>query len=270
MKKYITDWIIRENIRIHRDYVWLKLTLDHEIPEILPGQFVQIEVKNSPSTFLRRPISVHFVDKQKNELWLLIQLIGAGTKKLADSKTGDLLNIIYPLGKGFSFPESPNSLFPNTNGAANHWKPLLIGGVVGVAPLLYLGYFLYTSGHKPTFILGAKSKDDLLQIPEFEKYGDVYITTEDGSCGEKGFVTAHSVLQTGNFDFIYSCGPKPMMQAVAKYARKQAIPCEVSLENSMACGIGACLCCVEKTTEGNICVCTEGPVMNINQLAWQI
>jgi dihydroorotate dehydrogenase electron transfer subunit len=83
-------------------------------------------------------------------------------------------------------------------------------------------------------------------------------------------VTNHSILQNGKIDFIYSCGPKPMMLAIARYARKQKIPCEVSLENTMACGIGACLCCVEKTKKGNVCVCTEGPVFNINQLTWQI
>jgi dihydroorotate dehydrogenase electron transfer subunit len=256
MKKYIADWFVKENVRIHRDYCLLKLTLDGTLPEMLPGQFVQVRVDDSPSTFLRRPLSIHFVDKQKNELWLLIQLIGVGTRKLAEVKTGNRLNLIYPLGNSFTL--------------TNFSKPLLIGGGVGVAPLLYLGDQLFSYGCKPTFLLGAKSRSDLLQIAEFEKFGKVYCTTEDGSHGEKGFVTVHPILNTEKFDFISTCGPRPMMQAVAQYAKRQVIPCEVSLENTMACGIGACLCCVEKTEKGNVCVCTEGPVFTINQLTWQI
>jgi dihydroorotate dehydrogenase electron transfer subunit len=225
---------------------------------MLPGQFVQVRVDNSPATFLRRPISIHYVDYVNRELWLLIQLVGDGTRKLSEAKTGEKINLIYPLGKSFSIPEAKNK------------KPLLIGGGVGVAPLLYWGAYLKENGFQPIFLLGARSEADLLQLDSFGKYGEVYVTTEDGSRGEKGFVTNHSVLQREQIDFIYSCGPKPMMLAVAKYAQRQAIPCEVSLENTMACGIGACLCCVEKTKKGNVCVCTEGPVFNINQLTWQI
>jgi len=262
--KYIDDWVVKENIHIHESYSLLKLALDREIPEILPGQFVQVRVDDSPSTFLRRPISINFVDKQSNELWLLIQLVGAGTRRLAKSTPGDLINIVYPLGNGFSLPDD---IFtdPDTNK-----KLLLIGGGVGVAPLLHLGAHLLTLKFKPMFLLGARSKKDLLQIDEFSKYGEVFMTTEDGTCGEKGYVTNHPVLNSGDFDYLYTCGPKPMMVAVAKYARQHSIQGEVSLENNMACGIGACLCCVEKTTFGNIRTCIEGPVMNINTLAWQI
>jgi dihydroorotate dehydrogenase electron transfer subunit len=263
MRKYITDWTVKEIFQIHRDCSFLKLTLDGEIPEIFPGQFVQIKVEDSSATFLRRPISIHFVDRVNNELWLLIQAIGDGTRKLAASKAGDRLSLVYPLGNYFTFPDEWDTPLIEAN-------PLLVGGGVGVAPLLYLGAQLSVSGHKPSFLLGAKKKADILQIAEFEKYGDVYFTTEDGSAGEKGFVTGHSILQSQKFDFIYTCGPKPMMMAVAKYAKQNNIECEVSLENKMACGIGACLCCVEKTVYGNTCVCTSGPVFNINQLTWQI
>ena len=104
---------------------------------------------------------------------------------------------------------------------------------------------------------------------EFEKHAKVYYTTEDGSYGEKGYPTQHSILQE-RFDHIFCCGPSPMMKAVAKYAYSNNIDCEVSLENMMACGIGACLCCVNDTQEGHKCVCTDGPVFNINDLKWQI
>ena len=109
-----------------------------------------------------------------------------------------------------------------------------------------------------------------MQLDEFEKVGRVCITTEDGSRGESGFVTNHSVLQSETFTRIQVCGPKPMMMAVAKYAASCAVECEVSLENMMACGLGACLCCVEKTVKGNLCVCKDGPVFNIKDLLWQI
>ena len=260
--RYVSDWLVKENKQIHDHYSLLKLTLDKEIPEILPGQFLQVRVDDSPSTFLRRPISVHFVDREKNELWLMVQIVGAGTRHIAKSKPGDLINMIYPLGNGFSLPED---IFTDSD---TNKKLLLIGGGVGVAPLLHLGAHLSSLNYKPQFLLGARSQKDLLQIDEFRKYGDIFLTTEDGSCGEKGFVTNHSVLEQGDFDYIYVCGPKPMMAAVAKYARQHSVQGEVSLENLMACGIGVCLCCVEKTIYGNQRVCTEGPIMNINSLTW--
>lgn len=257
MKKYILDMKVTENNRLHKNYCLLKLTSDEILPDMLPGQFVEVRVENSPTTFLRRPISVNFVDKATNELWLLIQLVGDGTRKMAEYQPGERVNMLLPLGNGFSLPQKTEE------------KLLLIGGGVGTAPLLYLGSQLKAAGFEPAFLLGARSKEDVLQLEQFQAIGAVHITTEDGSLGEKGYVTNHSVLEQTHFDRIYTCGPKPMMVAVAKYADKESITCEVSLENTMACGIGACLCCVEKTKEGHhVCVCTEGPVFNINKLTW--
>lgn len=224
---------------------------------MLPGQFVEVRVDNSPTTFLRRPISINFVDYATNELWLLVATIGDGTRRLANLHPNETLNCVFPLGNGFTIP-SPTE------------ECLLIGGGVGVAPLLYLAKEIKEMGGTPTMILGARKKNDLVELDCFKKYGNVLITTEDGCEGEKGFVTNHSILTKKQFDKIYTCGPKPMMMAVARYASKAHIECEVSLENNMACGLGACLCCVEKTIEGNLCVCKEGPVFNINQLLWQV
>jgi dihydroorotate dehydrogenase electron transfer subunit len=109
----------------------------------------------------------------------------------------------------------------------------------------------------------------LLRLESFEAVGKVYVTTEDASLGEKGFVTNHSLLIDGdNYDKIFACGPTPMLKAVAAWAKEHEIACEVSLEHKMACGIGACLCCVENTEEGNVCVCKEGPVFSIDKLLW--
>ena len=122
-------------------------------------------------------------------------------------------------------------------------------------------------GAEPTFLLGARSAKDLLMLNEFKRYGRVFITTEDGTEGEQGFVTNHSILQQEKFDLISTCGPAPMMKAVARFAASADTECEVSLENKMACGVGACLCCVEKTKDkGNVCVCKEGPVINAKRL----
>jgi len=242
---------------LHPRFVLIKLQSYESLPEIKPGQFVEVKVDGSASTFLRRPISINFVDRENREIWLLVQLVGEGTKAMARLNEGDFLNVLFPLGNGFSVPKKGE-------------KVLLVGGGVGVAPLLEYGKALKEVGAKPVFLLGARTKTDLMQLDLFGKYGDVYITTEDGTEGEKGFVTQHSVLTKESFDRISTCGPKPMMVAIAKFAKANSISCEVSLENMMACGLGACLCCVEKTVKGNVCVCKEGPVFNINDLTWQI
>lgn len=257
MKKYMSDLIVTANQQLNNQYFLLKLTSKEILPQMLPGQFAEVLVENSSSTFLRRPISIHFIDILTNEMWLLIQKIGDGTHRMAEFEIGQAVSIIYPLGNHFSIPSNPQ-------------KVLLVGGGVGVAPLLMMGEALQKKFIEPIFLLGARSKNDLLELDVFAKYGKVYTTTEDGSHGEKGFVTHHSVLRNEKFDIIYTCGPTPMMKAIASYAHKNNIACEVSLENIMACGIGACLCCVEDTKEGHKCVCTDGPVFNINDLKWQI
>jgi dihydroorotate dehydrogenase electron transfer subunit len=258
MRKAILDLNVKENIRLHANYVLLKLTSSETLPEMLPGQFAEIRIDGSPTTFLRRPISINFVDKQKNEVWFLVQLVGDGTKQLTKVNVGDTVNVVLPLGNGFTIPRNKDE------------KILLVGGGVGTAPMLYFGKVLHELGMSPVFLLGARSDKDLLQLDEFKKYGDVYTTTEDGSHGEKGFVTNHTILDKVHFDHISTCGPKPMMMAVAKYAKAKNIDCEVSLENTMACGVGACLCCVENTDEGHLCVCKDGPVFNTKKLLWQI
>lgn len=252
----MSDLIVTANEQLNNQYFLLKLTSKETLPEMLPGQFAEVLVDNSSTTFLRRPISIHFVDTANNELWLLVQKIGDGTRKMGEFVVGQSVNLLFPLGNSFSMP-------------LPHQKVLLIGGGVGVAPLLMMGVELQKKSIQPVFLLGARSKNDLLELDVFAKYGKVYTTTEDGSHGEKGYVTHHSLLKE-KFDKLYTCGPTPMMKAVAAYALKNNIECEVSLENSMACGIGACLCCVEDTKEGHKCVCTDGPVFNIKDLKWQI
>ena len=254
MKK-ITDFRLIEKKEWAKS-TFLLLQSDEPLEEIKAGQFVQVRVDDAQHTYLRRPISIHDVDYQNRTITLLVQRVGEGTNKMSDTEIGDTLNIIYPLGNGFTIPEN------------NEGNVILVGGGIGIAPLYYLGKMLKEKGIEPKFLLGGRSKSDLIMLEEFESVGKVYITTNDGSLGEAGFVTQHSIWKEKRFDMIYTCGPKPMMMAVTKIAREKNIDCEVSLENLMACGLGACLCCVENTIEGNVCVCKEGPVMNINKLLW--
>jgi len=258
MTKRIMNLTVKRNVRLSDTYGLLVMApaAGDTLPPMEPGQFVQVDIDNSKTTFLRRPISVNYVDTTANELWLLVRRAGAGTAALLATGEGSEVNILLPLGHGFSMP------------AEGQRRLLLVGGGVGVAPLLYLGTRLKAAGYEPEFLLGARSAKDLLELDEFAKVGTVHLSTEDGSQGEKGFVTMHSRFN-GTVDKIYCCGPAPMMKAVASIARRNGTDCEVSLENMMACGLGACLCCVEQTVKGNVCVCTEGPVFNINQLTWQ-
>lgn len=257
MKKYVLDMTVRDVSRISPKHVLIRLTDDCPLPEMQPGQFVEVRVDGSPTTYLRRPISINMVDREHNELWLLVAMIGDGTRQLGRLKAGDTLNCVLPLGNAFTMPDADASC-------------LLVGGGVGMAPMLFLGSQLRQQGIEPTFLLGGRTKDDLLELDMFQRLGRVCVTTEDGTMGEQGFVTNHSVLKE-SFDRIYTCGPKPMMVAVARYAAQQGIECEASLENMMACGLGACLCCVEKVKDdGNVCVCKEGPVFNIKRLLWQL
>lgn len=258
LKKHVIDLKVVSREALGNRFVLLKCTNPvAPLPPMMPGQFAQLRVDGSKETFLRRPISINYVDTKTNQIWFLIQLVGSGSRALGRLNEGDTLNALLPLGNGFSMPVSASQ------------KHLLVGGGVGTAPMLYMGAQMALMGMRPTFLLGARTKDMLLQMEEFERVGDVYVTTEDGSAGEKGFVTQHSILQKQKFDRISVCGPSPMMKAVARVAREKGIPCEVSLENMMACGLGACLCCVEKTVKGNVCVCTEGPVFDIKELTWE-
>lgn len=259
MKKII-DFQIVEKQSFPRAAL-LKLKSDMPLPEIRGGQFVNVRVDGCDKAYLRRPISIHDVDYQNNTIDLLIQEKHEGTTKLCALPVGATVNVVLPLGNGFSMPDKDDNV-------------LLVGGGIGIAPLLYFSRTINNmmscrdAIHRISFLLGGRTRDDLMLLDRFRNEGDVFITTNDGSMGEKGFVTEHSLWNTMKINKIYACGPMPMMKAVAKMARERGIWCEVSLENQMACGIGACLCCVENTKEGNLCVCKEGPVFNIERLLW--
>lgn len=249
--KQIADFTLVEK-ECFGNAVLLRLRSGQPLPDIAPGQFVQVRVDGAPNTYLRRPISIHDVDRNDQTVSLLVQMVGEGTRHLGTASIGGVLNLVLPLGKGYTLPMEQE-------------KVLLVGGGIGIAPLYYLARCMAA---KPVFLLGGKKAADLVRLDAYRALGETFVTTEDGSLGEKGMVTMHSIWRERKFDKIYVCGPKRMMMAIADIAQKNGTWCEVSLEHLMACGLGACLCCVEDTVDGHLCVCKEGPVFNIRRLKW--
>ncbi len=257
VKKFVQDLRVIENTPLNLTNFLITLQSDISLPEMLPGQFANVEIKKSNEIFLRRPFSIFEVDYNKNTISLLVKILGRGSKILTEIEIGESISIIYPLGIGFSKPKADD-------------KVLLVGGGSGVAPVLFLAKESELKIEQVDILLGAKSKEDHINANQYSTYGTLHFASEDGSLGERGFVTQHSMFKNNlkEYDKIYACGPDGMMKAVAREAKAAGIFCEVSLENLMACGFGVCLCCIEPTDRGNLCVCTEGPVFNINELKW--
>ncbi|MDO4461807.1 MAG: dihydroorotate dehydrogenase electron transfer subunit [Bacteroidia bacterium] len=259
-KRYSTDFKVVDIHSLNASCYQIVLKHPESLPTVAPGQFVQVQLPDSATSYLRRPISIHDADFEANTLTLLIRKAGKGTELLSHVEVGDTINLLYPLGNGF-----------NLNLEQIGKQPLLIGGGVGIAPLFMAAKALKQSGANPVVLLGARNEADLLKKDEFAKVTETQCTTEDASFGTKGFVTDHVYMKENihQFTSIIVCGPMPMMRAIARVAEAENIPCQVSLENKMACGIGACLCCVTETTDGhNTCVCTQGPVFDSKDVKW--
>jgi len=226
--------------------MWIKA--DKIAKEAAAGQFVSV-YSNDGSRLLPRPISICKIDKEDGAIRLVYRVAGKGTEEFSKYKSGVHLKLVGPLGNGF--PKKKKSAF-------------LIGGGIGIPPMLELAAELPADVDKK-IVLGYR--DDLFLNTEFKKYGEVYIATEDGSCGTEGNVL-DAIRENGlKADVIYACGPTPMLRAIKEYAAKNNIECWLSLEERMACGIGACLACVckskekdEHTNVNNKRICKEGPV----------
>ena len=257
MKKTVNDFLLLENKQLNKDNFQLLLQSPLPISDIYPGQFINVEIKDASEIFLRRPFSILDVDYQEQTISLLVKILGRGSKKLTEAHAGLTINAIFPLGKSFTLPDKSDRI-------------LLIGGGSGVAPMLFLAKICGLDPANVSVLIGARSASDHIDVSSYRNYGQFYFATEDGSLGEKGYVTNHPVFsdQLDQFNKIYTCGPDLMMKAIGKTALEKDIFCEVSLENMMACGFGVCLCCVEDTKTGHKCVCTDGPVFNVNDLKW--
>ena len=226
------------------------------------GQFVAVYTKDA-SRLLPRPISICETDHEKKTLRLVYRILGAGTKEFSTYQTGQKAELLGTLGNGY--PLEP----------AKGKKILLLGGGIGIPPLLELAKCL--QGEKVTIVLGYRDNQMFLK-EDFEHYGNVYVATEDGSAGQQGNVfdalEKSDDINKLNHDIIYSCGPMPMLRAVKRYAKEKNIPAYLSMEERMACGIGACLGCVCKTVHKdlhshvyNARICTEGPVFLAEDVA---
>ena len=211
------------------------------------GQFINIELDGF---YLRRPISV--CDYNETTITIIYKVVGNGTEKMATLKEGETLDVLTGLGNGFNDKRSGE-------------KPLLIGGGVGTPPMYNLCKKLVEQGKNPTVILGFGSIDDVFYEEKFKKLGaTVYISTVDGSYGTKGFVT-DVVKDLKDYTYYYACGPKNMLKAVYDTAIGNG---ELSFEEKMGCGFGACMGCTCKTTNGNKRICKEGPVLRKEEIIW--
>ena len=225
-----------------------KMTLSGDISDIsATGQFVNIKLDGM---FLRRPISV--CDYEDGVLTLIYKVVGKGTEFMSGLKEGYELDILTGLGNGYY------------TGLAGD-KPLLIGGGVGVPPLYALAKNLIANGKKVTVILGFNSKSDVFYEEEFKALGcTVFVTTADGSCGIKGFVT-DALGEVEEYTYFYTCGPEPMLKAVYNATKTSG---QFSFEERMGCGFGACMGCSCKTKYGSMRICKDGPVLVKEGIVW--
>lgn len=228
------------------DQVW-KMRLSADTSAITaPGQFVNIRL---PGLYLRRPISI--CDWDQESLTLIYKVVGKGTDAMTRIKPPHRLDLLVGLGNGYDTTKSGQ-------------KPLLLGGGVGVPPLYGLCKALLQEGKDVTVILGFNAKEELFYEEEFKALGaKVFVTTVDGSCGEKGFVT--DVMKNLDYTYFYTCGPSPMFRAIEKTAVTSG---QFSFEARMGCGFGACMGCSMETKSGAKRVCKDGPVFEREEILW--
>jgi dihydroorotate dehydrogenase electron transfer subunit len=254
---------IKSNSRISGSYSRLVLSAGSLSRLARPGQFIMLRVNSAPGLLLRRPLSIHAVSGQ--DIVIIYEALGPATKILAGKRPGEELDIIGPLGSGFDHQAKDLRLR----------RPILVCGGMGVAPINFLAQELPRSIVRPPLVLiGARSVKQILCEKEFKLKGCVVkVATDDGSRGFHGRVTElleNNLLKSGirGQAAIYACGPRPMLKEIARISGKYKIPAQISLEEHMSCGIGACLGCVVNTTEGFKRVCKEGPVFRAEEIVW--
>ena len=255
--------------KVAPDIFLMKLSAPVIAKDALSGQFIHIKCSKNNFPLLRRPISLHRIDKKKGEIHILFQVKGEGTKLLSQREVGDDLDVMGPIGNGFSI--DPGSK-----------KILIVGGGIGIAPLLALAEKSYTEAREVRVLIGAAKKNMVISEKSIENLGvKVEAATDDGSYGHKGFVTEllEKTIKEGWLpDQIFACGPKLMLKKVSDMAARCNTPCQVSLEERMGCGIGACMTCVckirIKKQQANKedyqykRVCIDGPIFEANEVIW--
>ncbi len=224
--------------------------------KIKPGQFIHIKVSDSMTPFFRRPFSVY---RAKKHIEVLYEPVGLGTKVLATRKPGEYLDILGPLGNQFTLPPAGTK------------QVVMIGGGIGVAPFLMLSDALAKKKYELILLYGGRTKGHVYKMDEFKKNGcKVYITTDDGGAGVKGYVSKlfSKINPDPQSTVLYTCGPHAMMLSVQKFAKENNLRCEAACEAMMACGLGACLGCSIKTTKGYKTTCYDGPIFDIQEVVF--
>ncbi len=256
MKYTQGQFMITEKTAIAREIYSFSIACPEVAATACPGQFVHIRAKGFT---LRRPISICGIDKEKGTLRIVFEIRGEGTSEIAKLNKGDLIDMLAPLGHGFTVDTTYN-------------KVILIGGGIGTPPMLPLAK---TYGNKAITISGFRNASAVILQDDFHSTGATTILcTDDGSAGIHGFVTQPlaELVKKGGIDAVYACGPMPMLKNVAKICKENGIFCEISLEERMACGIGACLGCACRTVRNDneyfAHVCKDGPVFNAEEVIW--
>lgn len=247
---------VESNEKVVEDVYKLRINSPQIASSAQPGQFVHLLLNEDRSFILRRPFSIHRVVKDSFEV--LFQVVGKGTKHLSTIKSGNFLDVIGPVGKGFEIDKG----FKNI---------LLLAGGIGIAPLVFLAESLKEEKKDVYVLFGALNFKKLVCLSYLEQCAKkAFCVTEDGSFGFQGLVTEFlsEPLTICKPDIIVACGPEIMLKKVAEFARDTQIPCQVSLERRMGCGIGACLSCVCETHSGYKRVCVDGPVFEANEIVW--
>lgn len=246
------------NKKLGASYYRIGLNCSRKFISASPGQFVMLRLTDRTSPLLSRPFSVHRIIEGEKGIEILYRVVGEFTGRLSEVKDGEGVDITGPLGKGFSLPENIRRIF-------------IVAGGIGVAPLLFLATHILekkmAGSSNIKVFLGARSKEDLLCMDNFINLGlDVMITTDDGSEGETCLITnpVEASLKEKRPEVIYACGPSGMLKCLAGIAETYKVPCQISAESVMACGIGACLgCAIEGKDEGRyLHVCMDGPVFD--------
>lgn len=256
MKYTQGKYIITKKAAIAREIYSFEIACPEIAAVAACGQFVHIRANGFT---LRRPISICGIDREKGTLRIVFEIRGEGTAEIAKLNQGDLIDMLAPLGHGFTVNE-------------NFSKVVLVGGGIGTPPMLPLANVY---GSRAVAISGFRNASAVILQEDFRKTGaETILCTDDGSAGIHGFVTQPlaELAEKGGIDAVYACGPMPMLRGIAAICREKGIYCEISLEERMACGIGACLGCACRTVKNDeeyfAHVCKEGPVFKAEEVVW--
>jgi dihydroorotate dehydrogenase electron transfer subunit len=278
---YLVRGTLLQNHQVAPSYHKMRIRTSIPCENIEPGQFLMVRVSDQPFPLLRRPFSIHSMaalsKDEGSDIEILYKIVGRGTNLMANWKRGKRLDILGPLGSGFSLPTTTGTQF-------------LVAGGIGVAGLFALSQRMMANGHTCLVFIGGKTREHVLCVDEFKTLGaDVYVATEDGGLGFRGMITDMVVSFLRDHPTpsgFFACGPLDMLKALAHIAQSQSVPCQVSLETRMACGLGACLGCVIRTRGSPLPgseqasgegkgfpykrVCKEGPVFDSEEVDWGV